>query len=92
MLKKEVVDSVANGKFKIYSIDNIEDGIEILTGIKPGKIKPDRTYPKGTFNFLVAKKLEELSSVLKGDKTPENNNNAKNTGKNHCDKTDKPCK
>jgi len=92
MLKKEVVDSVANGKFKIYSIDNIEDGIEILTGIKPGKIKPDRTYPKGTFNFLVAKKLEELSSVLKGDKTPENNNSAKNTGKNHCDKTDKPCK
>ena len=92
MLKKEVVDSVAGGKFKIYSIDNIEDGIEILTGLKPGKIKPDRTYPKGTFNFLVAKKLEELSSVLKGDKAPENNNGNKKTGRNHCDKADKPCK
>ena len=92
MLKKEVVDSVAGGKFKIYSIDNIEDGIEILTGIKPGKIKPDRTYPKGTFNFLVAKKLEELSSVLKGDKAPENNNGNKKTGRNHCDKADKSCK
>ncbi len=91
MLKNEVVESVASGKFYIYSIDNIEDGIEILTGIKPGKIKPDLTYPKGTFNFLVAKQLEEFSSVLKGDKESENNTGAKNKKNNNNDKDDKSC-
>jgi lon-related putative ATP-dependent protease len=90
MLKKEVVDAVTSGKFGLYSIDNVEDGIEILTGLKPGKVKKDGTYPKGTFNFLVAERLKELSSALKAEKEPgnnnktekKNNNNNNNKGKN----------
>jgi lon-related putative ATP-dependent protease len=77
MLKNEVIEAVVNGKFNIYSIDNIEDGIEILTGMKPGEMKRDGTYPKGTFNSLVAQKLKELSEALKGEKNQENNNNSK---------------
>lgn len=77
MLKQEVIDAVAKGRFNIYSIDNIEDGIEILTGIKPGKMRADGTYPKGTFNFMVDNKLKELSEALKGEKEPEDNNKDK---------------
>jgi lon-related putative ATP-dependent protease len=75
MLNREVIDAVVKKKFNIYSIDNVEDGIEILTGMKPGEMKNDGTYPKGTFNFLVAKKLKKLSEALKGDR--ENNNNSR---------------
>ncbi len=74
MLKQEVIDAVVKGKFNIYSIDNVEDGIEILTGMKPGELKSDGTYPKGTFNHLVAQKLKEFSEALKGEKNSDNNN------------------
>ncbi len=71
MLKKEVIDAVVNGKFNLYCIDNVEDGIEILTGMPPGELQPDGTYPDGTFNFFVAKKLKELSEALKAEKGTE---------------------
>jgi lon-related putative ATP-dependent protease len=71
MLKKDVIDAVVNGKFNIYCIDNVEDGIEILTGMPPGELQPDGTYPDGTFNFFVAKKLKELSEALKAEKGTE---------------------
>lgn len=77
MLKQEVIDAVAKGRFNIYSIDNIEDGIEILTGMKPGKMRADGTYPKGTFNFMVDNKLKELSEALKGEKELEDNDKDK---------------
>lgn len=73
MLKKKVIEAVVKGKFNIYVIDNIEDGIEIITGMKPGKMKADGTYPKGTFNYLVDKKLEELSEAIREEKKSENN-------------------
>lgn len=88
MLRKDVVDAVVDGKFNIYSIDNIEDGIEVLTGKIPGEQKADGTYPEDTFNFLVARKLKELSDALKGEKEPEDNNGKK---KNNNDNDDK-CK
>jgi lon-related putative ATP-dependent protease len=75
MLKTEVVQAVMDRKFHIYSIDNVEDSIELLTGMKPGKMKSDGSYTKGTFNFLVAEKLKKLSEALKGEKEPGNNNN-----------------
>ncbi|MBS1112061.1 MAG: ATP-dependent protease La, partial [Nitrospirae bacterium] len=79
MLKSEVIEAVTAGKFNILSIEKIEDGIEPLTGMPAGEIQPDGTYPEGTFNFLVAKKLEELSKAIK-DKKDENGekNNKKN--------------
>jgi lon-related putative ATP-dependent protease len=89
MLKADVIDAVVNGKFTIYSIDKIEDGIEVLTGMHPGEMQTDGTYPEGTFNFLVAKKLKELSEALKGEKDPENNDNGKNKKHDGKSKKDK---
>jgi len=71
MLRSEVIEAVVNGKFNIYAIDNIEDGIEILTGMPPGELQPDGTYPEGTFNHLVLKKLQELSEASKEKKEAE---------------------
>ncbi len=45
MLKKEVVEAVENGQFHIWAIQNIEEGIEILTGVKAGK-QLEKTYNK----------------------------------------------
>lgn len=76
MLRKDVMEAVKAGKFNIYSIDNIEDGIEILTGMPAGKLQPDGSFPEGTLNFFVSKRLNELYEFAKDkkDKNKEKNN------------------
>lgn len=64
MLREEVVESVKEGKFQIYSVKTIDEGIEILTGIPAGE-KADGTYPEGTVNYLVDKRLKEYADRLK---------------------------
>ncbi|HID32152.1 MAG TPA: ATP-dependent protease, partial [bacterium (Candidatus Stahlbacteria)] len=60
MLKKEVIEAVRVGKFHIYAIETIDEGIELLTGIKVGS-KKDGRYPEGTINYLVDKELKEFA-------------------------------
>jgi len=71
MIKKEVVDAVKDGKFSIYPIDRVEEGLEIFTGMPAGLVKDDGTYPEGTINYLVSKRLEELSEAMKEKKNEE---------------------
>jgi ATP-dependent Lon protease len=65
MLRKDVLEAVKKGKFHVYSVKTIDEGIEILTGMPAGKIKADGTYPKGTINDLVNEKLKSLAEGLK---------------------------
>ena len=59
MLREDVVEAVEQGKFHIYAIDTVDDGIELLTGIKAGKLDKRGRYPKGSVNWLVQQSLEE---------------------------------
>lgn len=65
MLNSEVVDAVVDGKFHIYAIATIDEGIEIMTGITAGKRNEHGEYPPGTVNYLVEQRLSELASSLK---------------------------
>lgn len=60
MLKDEVVAAVRDGKFHIWSVETIDQGIEILTGVPAGVQLPDGTYTAGTINSLVDKRLREI--------------------------------
>lgn len=71
MLKQEVVDAVNDGKFAIYAIERVEEGLEILTGMTVGEMQPDGSYPENTLNSLVVKRLTELSDVLDKKKEKE---------------------
>jgi predicted ATP-dependent protease len=64
MLHREVVEAVKTGKFHIYSVSNIDDGIEILMGKPAGKMKKDGTYPANTVHGLAQKRLREMNEVL----------------------------
>ena len=72
VLNNEVVDAVKKGLFAIYTIDRMEEGLEILTGMKAGEEGKDGTYPEGTINFLVEKRLTEISEALEKKKEKEN--------------------
>lgn len=65
MLKQEIVDVVKKKRFHIYPVTTIDEGIEILTGVKAGK-KTKAGYEKGSINYLVEKKLKEYASKMKG--------------------------
>jgi ATP-dependent Lon protease len=78
MLKKEVVQSVKEKKFHIYPIETVDQGIEILTGVKAGERGKTGNYPKGSMNFLVDKKLKDLAKGLKGfDKEEKKENGSR---------------
>lgn len=65
MLKEAVVEAVRDGKFYIYPIGDIDEGIEILTGVDAGKKREDGIYPEGTVNYLVDKRLRDIAMTLK---------------------------
>ncbi len=69
MLKEEVIEAVREGKFHIYAVGTIEEGIEILTGVKAGKKDEKGKYPKGTIHYLVDKKLHEYFKSTKQKNT-----------------------
>lgn len=59
MLREDILTAVDEGKFSIYAVDHVDDGIEILTGKKAGTADKNDKYPKGTVNHAVQKSLEE---------------------------------
>lgn len=65
MLRDEVVEAVAAGKFHIYPVTTIDQGIEILTGVAAGEPNNRGNYPAGTINYLVQHRLAELADSLR---------------------------
>jgi hypothetical protein len=52
---------VTNRQFAIYAVGTIDEGIEILTGVKAGEQGPDGRFPAGTLNRLVEDKLKSFA-------------------------------
>jgi predicted ATP-dependent protease len=71
MLRKDVVKAISQGKFHIYAVKTIDEGIEILTGMKAGERKEDGTYEEDTINYLVNKRLGEMTNKMKGFEAEE---------------------
>jgi predicted ATP-dependent protease len=65
MLKEEILESAKNKKFAIYTVNTIDEGIEVLTGVKAGDRQADGTYGKDTVNYLVDRRLKEMADTIK---------------------------
>jgi lon-related putative ATP-dependent protease len=65
VLRDEVVEAIRAGKFHIYPVRTIDEGIEILTGLRAGERRPDGTFEEGTINYLVQRRLEEMAEAIK---------------------------
>jgi lon-related putative ATP-dependent protease len=61
MLREDVVEAVRNGQFGVYPVGTIDEGIEILTGVKAGERDSSGRFPAGTINRLVEDKLRTLA-------------------------------
>jgi predicted ATP-dependent protease len=79
MLRADVVEAVKAGRFHIYAVSSIDEGIEVLTGVAAGARQADGSYPDGTINDRVQKKLQLFTELQKkltaGDQEPAAANN-----------------
>ena len=66
MLRAEVRQAVAEGKFHIYPVRTVDEGIEILTGVPAGELDEDGTYPEDSVHGRVMDRLAEIAENLKG--------------------------
>ncbi|MFH0872074.1 MAG: ATP-binding protein [bacterium] len=65
MLKEEVVQAAREGKFHIWPVKTIDEGIEILTGQQAGQKRADLTFEPDTVNDRVNRRLQELARQLR---------------------------
>ena len=66
MLREDVVEAVRHGQFAIYPIGTIDEGIEILTGVKAGERGPEGRFAAGTINRLVEDKVKSFAERARG--------------------------
>lgn len=71
VLRQDVVDAVADGKFHIYAANTIEEGIELLTGIPAGEADADGNYPDGTVFARVSESLRDMAERLRSPERVE---------------------
>jgi lon-related putative ATP-dependent protease len=65
MLKPKVVEAVREGRFHVYPIAHVEQGLEILTGIKAGERKKNGAYPKNSLNFRIEERLKKMNEIVR---------------------------
>ena len=65
MLREEVVEAVRQGRFHIYAVETVDEGMEILTATRAGKRKKDGSYPKASINYRVDARLRDMAAKLR---------------------------
>ena len=60
MLNDEVMEAIENGRFHVWAIDTIEEGMELLTDVKSAPCDEEGEYPEGTLHALVMLGLDKL--------------------------------
>ena len=66
MLRDDVVAALREGNFHIYAIKTIDEGLEVLMDHGAGERQMDGSYPVGTVNYRVEKRLIELNQTMRG--------------------------
>lgn len=65
MLRQDVIEAVKVSKFHIFPIENVDQGIEILTGMPAGELDENGNYPSETINGRVQVRLARLAKKSK---------------------------
>lgn len=77
MLDEEIVQAVSEGKFHVYAVDTVEEGIEILSDLPAGKADREGNYPPGTVFRMVQDRIVELYKLAMKEEEEEETKEAK---------------
>jgi predicted ATP-dependent protease len=61
VLRRDVVEAAREGRFRVWAVETVDDAMELLTGTPAGERGPDGTFPEGTVNGRVARRLAGLA-------------------------------
>ncbi|MCQ4347152.1 AAA family ATPase [Pseudomonas stutzeri] len=78
MLRREVVEAVAAGRFHVHAVAHAEQAMELLAGLPVGAADAEGEFPPGTINGAVQSSLRELSELRQRFAHPERNGPAGN--------------
>ena len=70
MLRHDVVQAVEQGRFRVFTVQNVDEAIELLTGIPAGEPDEEGNYPEGSINQLVEARLSALAEVQRAFSAP----------------------
>jgi predicted ATP-dependent protease len=65
VLSDNVTEAIRKGLFHVYAVDDIDQALEILTGIPAGTEDPDGGFTEGTVNYLVSRELLRMAEVIR---------------------------
>ena len=65
MLRRDVVAAAQAGQFHIYSVENVDQAIALLTGVAAGQVDEQGQYPAGSINQRVAARVAQLNDLRK---------------------------
>ena len=63
MLRKDVVEAAAAGRFHVYPVETIDQGIELLTGVQAGERDDAGNFEPDSINDRVQKRLREMAKI-----------------------------
>jgi hypothetical protein len=64
MLKPEVVAAVAQGRFRVWAVRTVDEGLALLTGLPAGERRADGSFPEGSVHARVQQRLSALAARL----------------------------
>ncbi|BBK29757.1 putative ATP-dependent protease [Stella humosa] len=70
MVRPDVARAVAEGRFHVWSVATVDEGIEILTGVPAGEADAGGNWPPGTVNHAVARRLARFADRAEAARPP----------------------
>jgi predicted ATP-dependent protease len=67
VLRPDVIEAVAAGRFHLWAVSSIEEGLEILSGVPAGNLQPDGSYPAGTVFRAVSDAVAAMRRAVAGE-------------------------
>ncbi|ODN31369.1 Lon protease family protein [Fervidobacterium thailandense] len=74
VLKDEILEAIQEGKFHIWTVDEVDEALELMTDKKAGKMDKNGNYPKGSVNYYVVealKRAHEMAEEKKRGRKPK---------------------
>ena len=63
LLRREVVAAVADGRFHVYAVDDVDQAAELLTGVPVGAVAADGRYAPGSLGARVQARLAQFAQA-----------------------------
>ncbi|MGQ9834734.1 MAG: Lon protease family protein [Thermoanaerobaculaceae bacterium] len=64
-LSPEVTKAVEAGKFHVYAVSHVREGMELLTGVPWGEEREDGSFPENSICDRITRRLAEMSETLR---------------------------